>query len=262
MLWDDTRTREYEKVEEARKAAIAEIKAAKGDPDAIVTEEELTKLGLEKPPPKVYGQPQVFGGQYPGQNPANGADQAHARILELREVMAAMQRGALPANEANLQEMRERLAAWQQAAVPAMGNNAQAWHDYLARDHPGLLQAHHRQHADAVQRAHQLDAAFAARLAAAQARADADMLRLDAAGRGILGEAQQQLNAGANANFNFADHFPVGGGAPQPYVAVPAVPAGGVPARPARGEANVNVPAPAAAAAPRTNKKRGRRTKA
>lgn len=67
-LWDDTQTRQYEEVEAARARAVAAIREEKGDPDAVVSEEELTKLGLKKPEPRHPGQ------YYVGAPPAaNGA---------------------------------------------------------------------------------------------------------------------------------------------------------------------------------------------
>lgn len=55
QLWDDTRTIEYEQVEAARAQAVAEIREKIGDPDAVVSEEELAKLGLQKPKPRQPG---------------------------------------------------------------------------------------------------------------------------------------------------------------------------------------------------------------
>lgn len=49
-LWDYEKMREYERVEAARASAIANIREERGDPDAVVSEEDLAKLGLEKPP--------------------------------------------------------------------------------------------------------------------------------------------------------------------------------------------------------------------
>lgn len=48
-LWDDTATRQYNEVEEARKAAVEELKK---NQDAQVADEDLDKLNIDKPPPQ------------------------------------------------------------------------------------------------------------------------------------------------------------------------------------------------------------------
>lgn len=81
--------REYERVEAARAEAIAEIRKEKGDPDAIVSEEDLEKLGLQKPEPRQLGHAYVpVNRQYrypePAVAPGRAADpQAQRRAQQI-----------------------------------------------------------------------------------------------------------------------------------------------------------------------------------